>query len=129
MAEKENRQEIIDQLRSEKLESLAENKVIRLSVKGTEAYQGIQYGAIKQFTFWLFVGNCGGFVLSKFVDFAPLGTTSPTKLKKYRYLTFFACLVGVSYHGYKVSKFNFIKQKKALLASPENVLEEPSDLY
>lgn len=129
MAEKQNQDEIIQQLRSEKLESLAENKVIRLSVKGTEAYQAIQYGAIKQFTFWLFVGNCGGFVLSKFVDFLPLGTNSPTKLKRYRLATYFACLTGVTYHGYKVSKFNFIKQKKSLLANPENVLEEPSDLY
>jgi hypothetical protein len=128
MSNKDNNQdEIYKELQKEKMESLLENKYVRLSEKGAEAYKNLQYSAVKQFMFWVFVGNVGAFVLSKFINFLPLKTTSPTKLKRYRYMTFFTTITAVSYHGYKVSRFQFIKEKKLLLNDPENILQEPAD--
>jgi hypothetical protein len=102
-----------------------DTKFVRLSAHGAQQYQNLQYAGVKQFIFWFFVGNCGGFVFSKFIEMYPLKSVSPSRLKRLRLGTYFAFVIGMSYHGYKLSRFTFLKEKKALLANPENVLEEP----
>jgi hypothetical protein len=102
-------------------------KYARLSSKGTQEYKTLQYAAARQFIFWVFVGNVGGLVLSKFVELGPFKNKPAPKVKKYKYTTFFLTLMALSYHGYKLSRFHFIKGKKKLIQDPTNVLEEPSD--
>jgi len=99
-------------------------KYAKLSVKGAQEYKNLQYSAIKQFSFWVFVGNFGGFVLSKFIEI-PLKDKPQPKLRKYKYTTFFLTLFVLSYHGYKLSRYHFLKGKKALTQDPTNILEEP----
>jgi hypothetical protein len=120
--------QLYNDYREEKKESLKENKFVKLSVKGTQEYKQLQHSAFKQFGFWAFVGNVGGFVMAKFINTLPLKTTSPSKLKRYRYITYFTCLTVLSYHGYKVSRFDFLKQKKQMLQDPSNILDDPDEL-
>lgn len=102
-------------------------KYAMLSAKGAQEYKNLQYSAIKQFLFWVFVGNFGGLILSKFVDVIPFKKKPALKIRRYKYGTFFFSLFALSYHGYKLSRFHFIKGKKKLLQDPANVLEEPKD--
>ncbi len=97
---------------------------VKLSAKGAQEFKNLQYSAVKQFAFWVFVGNVGGFVLSKFIEI-PFKDKPKHKLKRYRYTTFFFTLFALSYHGYKLSRYHFRKGKKALTQDPANLLEEP----
>jgi len=100
-------------------------KYAKLSVKGAQEYKNLQYSAIKQFGFWVFVGNFGGFTLSKFMEI-PLKNQPQPKLRKYKYTTFFLTLFVISYHGYKLSRYHFLKGKRELIKDPTNILEEPN---
>ena len=123
----ENKHDEPQTLEQEKFYEDSGTKYAKLSVKGVQEYKNLQYSAIKQFFFWVFVGNFGGFILSKFVEIGPMKQRPKHKLRRYRYTTFFVTLAALSYHGYKLSRFNFVKGKKKLLQDPTNVLEEPSD--
>ncbi len=101
-------------------------KYAKLSVKGAEEYRNLQYSAIKQFGFWVFVGSFGGLILSKFLEI-PFKNKPQLKLRRYKTTAFFVTLTCLSYHGYKLSRFHFVKGKKRLLADPTNTLEEPAD--
>jgi len=101
-------------------------KYARLSVKGAQEYRNLQFSAIKQFGFWVFVGSLGGFTLAKFMEI-PFKTKPQLKQRRIKFTTFFVTLIALSYHGYKLSRFHFVKGKKRVLSDPTNILEEPSD--
>ena len=99
----------------------------KLSSKGTQEYKKLQYNAVKQFGFWLFAGTLGGYVLSKFVNIITWKKKASPQAIRFEKATFLLSIFMLSYHGYKISKFHFVKGKKKLLANPEYVIEEPND--
>lgn len=108
---------------------------VRLSPQGTAAYKDLQYSAIKNFCFWVFVGNFGGFTMASMLSILPSSrkkgpgnmSSGGVRLRS-KFYAYGITAVLLSYHGYKVTRLNFIREKKKLLAKPENVLMKQTDL-
>ncbi|KRX04387.1 hypothetical protein PPERSA_05648 [Pseudocohnilembus persalinus] len=100
---------------------------IRLSYEGQQKYKELQQNSIKKFGFWLFVGNLGGFAVAQGVPYLPFKEKKLSKVKRYQRIAFFTSLIAFSYHGYKLSKRDFVRSKKKLLANPAFTLTEPEE--
>lgn len=60
-----------------------------------------------------------------FIRYLPFKEQKKVKVRKYQRYTFFTSILVFGYHGYKLSKRDFLKSKKKLLANPEFVINEP----
>lgn len=97
------------------------NEFIRLSVKGTQEYRSHQLTALRQVSYWLFVGTVGGYVTSKILKELPMKMT-PTKLKRWQNIAIFGGAIVFTYHGYKLAQRDLKKATRKLLKDPSNLM-------
>ncbi|KAL4438898.1 hypothetical protein ABPG74_016618 [Tetrahymena malaccensis] len=98
-----------------------------LSPEGNRQYKELQIQSFKQFSLWFLVGNLTGLTLSQVVQYLPINNITKMKKRKYQRVAFFGSIFVLSYHGYKLSKREFVRGKKKILLDPECIVNEPDN--
>ena len=87
---------------------------------GIKKYREIQKESTQKFFVWMIAGTISGLVTSGYLgSFLESRMKNKLRLRNYRIMTFLVLMGGISYHGSKLARRDFIRGRKEIERNPE----------